>query len=60
MPARRSLIAVLVAAMAGYAMIRHANRMLHDGVSFEDGGGWTALVLSEFMVAMAGIAAALY
>jgi hypothetical protein len=60
MPARRSLYAVLVAAAAGYAMIRHSKRMLHDGVAFEDGGGWTALVLSEFMVAMAGIAAALY
>ena len=60
MPARRVLYAVLVAAVAGYWMIRHSNRMLIEGVSFQEGGGWTALVLAEFFVAMSGIAVALY
>jgi hypothetical protein len=60
MPARRSLYAVLVAAVAGYWMVRHANRMLHDGTTFADGGGWTALVLTEFLVSMSGVAVALY
>ena len=51
---------MLVAAVAGYWMIRHANRMLHEGTSFAEGGGLTALVLTEFMVAMSGVAVALY
>ena len=60
MPTRRALFAMLVAVTAGYSMIRHANRMLHEGVTLEEGGGWTALVLTEFMVAMGGVAFALY
>ena len=50
---------MLVAVTVGYSMIRHAQRMLHEGVSFEDGGGWTALVLTEFVVAMGGVGVAL-
>ena len=58
MPNRRALFAMLVAVTVGYSMIRHAQRMLHEGVAFEDGGGWTALVLAEFVVAMGGVAVA--
>ena len=50
---------MLVAVSAGYAMIRHARQMLHDGVSLEGGGGWTALILAEFILAMSATAVAL-
>ena len=60
MPSHRVLVAMLVAVTGGYAMIRHARQMLHEGISLEDGGGWTALVLTEFLVAMSGVAVALY
>jgi len=59
-PAQRSLIGMLVAVAAGYAMIRHARRMLHEGVGLEDGGGWTAVVVTEFVIAMSGVALALH
>lgn len=60
MPSPRALVGMLVAAVAGFSMIRHARQMLHDGTSLEDGGGWTALVLAEFVVAMSAVAFALY
>ncbi len=60
MPNRRALFAMLVAVTVGCSMIRHARRLLHDGVAFEDGGGWTALVSAEFVVAMGGVAVVLY
>jgi len=60
MPNRRALFAMLVAVTVGYSMIRHAKRMLHEGVAFEDGGGWTAVILAEFVVAMGAVAVALY
>ena len=58
MPRPRTLIAILVALASGCSMIRHARKMLHDGVALEDGGGWTALILTEFMAAMGGFGVA--
>lgn len=60
MPSTRTLIAMLVAIASGYSMIRHARKMPHDGVALEDGGGWTALILTEFMIAMGGLGVAIY
>jgi hypothetical protein len=60
MPRRHALLAMLVAVTFGYSMIRHAGRMMHEGVGLEEGGGWTALILAEFMIAMGGVAGALY
>lgn len=60
MPSRRTLIALLVAATAAYSMVHHARVMLHEGVALEEGGGWTAVFLAEFMVALGAVAAALY
>jgi hypothetical protein len=54
------LIATLVAAASGYAMLRHAHQTAaFDGVAMVDGGGWTALVIAEFAVALGAIAVAL-
>ena len=58
MPSRRVLIALLVAALGGYSMIRHVRQMLHEGISLEDGGGWTALFLTEFLVTMSALVVA--
>ena len=59
MASQRPLIAAIVALTAGYSMLRHASRMLHDGVGVGDGGGWTALIIAEFMIAFAATAVAL-
>jgi hypothetical protein len=58
--AHRTLIAVLVAAGCAYVMVRHSNRMLHEGTSFAEGGGLTVLVMCEFTAALAAISVALY
>jgi len=34
--------------------------MLFDGVSLGDGGGWTAVIMAEFMVALGALAVASY
>ena len=60
MIAHRVLIATLVAAGCAYAMLRHANEMLHQGTSVTDGGGMTVLVMCEFTAALAAISVALY
>lgn len=58
-PSQRSLVAVLIATGGMWAMLRHSRRMLREGVSLEDGGGWTVLILSEFLVAMTALGVAL-
>jgi hypothetical protein len=60
MPATHSLVATLVAAAASYAMTRHMRTMLHEGSTHADGGGWTAVVMVEFMVAMGALGVAFY
>ena len=59
-PGFRSFIALLIAAGCGYAMLRHSRRMLFDGVSLSDGGGWTAVILGEFTIALGALAIASY
>ncbi len=34
--------------------------MLHEGVTVADGGGWTALLLTEFMISFAAACVAIY
>ena len=58
--AHRALISTLVAAGCGYAMLRHSKAMLFHGVGLRDGGGWTALVMTEFVAAFGSISIALY
>ena len=57
--AHHALIATLVAAGCAYAMLRHSRQMLFEGVSLSNGGGWAALVMVEFTVALAALAVAL-
>jgi hypothetical protein len=57
--AHRVLLATLVAAGSAYAMLRHSRQMMFEGVSLQDGGGWAALVMVEFTVALAALAFAL-
>lgn len=52
------LVATLVAVGAGWSTIRHCRRLLHDGVGFDDGGGWTAVIMTEFMVFLVAVGAA--
>ena len=59
MPAQRALIAALVAAISGYAVVRHGRKMIHEGVGLEDGGGWTAILLLEVLCCFSAVAAAL-
>lgn len=56
----RVILATLVAAGCAYAMLRHSRQMMFEGVSFSDGGGWAALVMAEFTVALGALAVALY
>lgn len=39
-------------------MVRHARPMLHEGVGVDDGGGWTALIITEFIITFAAAAVA--
>ncbi|RDI75164.1 hypothetical protein Gocc_0962 [Gaiella occulta] len=59
MAAHTAPIAALVALVSGWAVIRHCRAMLHSGVSLEDGGGWTAVILAETVVCLTAVAVAL-
>jgi hypothetical protein len=59
MPDTRSLVAALVAALAGYAVVRTGRTMMRSGVELEDGGGWAALLITEICVSFAAVAVAL-
>jgi hypothetical protein len=59
MPTQRSLIAALVACLAGYAVIRHSRSMIHNGVTAADGGGWTAVIMTEAIACFGAVAVAL-
>ena len=59
MPSDRVLIALLIAAASGYAMLRHARRMMFHGISIGDGGGWAVIVMLEFTTAVGALAIAL-
>ena len=59
MPATRSLLAALIAAISGFAVIRTGGSMMRNGVDLQDGGGWAALLITEVCVSFAAVAVAL-
>jgi len=59
MPATRSLIAALVAAISGYAVVRTGGSMMRNGIELQDGGGWAALIIAEACVSFAAVGVAL-
>ena len=56
----RVLLALPICLASGYALLFHARQMMHEGVSLEDGGGWTAVVTGEFLVHVSALAVVLY
>ena len=59
MPATTSLLAALVAALSGFAVVRTGKAMTRDGVGVQDGGGWAALLIAEVCVNFTAVAIAL-
>ena len=59
MPATKSLLAALVAAISGFAVVRTGKAMMRDGVEIQDGGGWAALLIAEVCVSFAAVGVAL-
>ena len=59
MPAMRSLIAALIAAISGFAVVRTGGAMMRNGVDLQEGGGWAAIVITEVCVSFAAVAVAL-
>ena len=59
MPATRSLIAALIAALSGYAVVRTGQSMMREGIDLQDGGGWAALLIAEVCVSFAAVGVAL-
>jgi len=59
MPATKSLVAALVAALSGFAVVRTGKAMTRDGVSVQDGGGWAALLIADVCVNFTAVAVAL-
>ena len=60
MPSQVALVAALVAAVSGWGVVHHGRQMIHEGVTVGEGGGWTALLLTEFMVSFAAACVAIY
>ena len=59
MPATHSLLAALVAALSGFAVVRTGKAMMREGVDIQDGGGWAALLIAEVCVSFTAVAVAL-
>ena len=59
MPATHSLIAALVAAASGYAVVRTGRTMMAHSIDLQDGGGWAALLILEVCVSFAAVGVAL-
>ena len=59
MPSTQALIAALVAAVSGYAVVRTGRTMLGTGVDLLDGGGWAALLVLEACVSFGAVGVAL-
>ena len=59
MPGTASLIAALVAAAAGWGVVHHGRALMHNGDSLQNGGGWTAIILTETMVSLGAAAFAM-
>jgi len=60
MPSQVAPVAALVAAVSGWGVVHHGRQMIHEGVTVGEGGGWTALLLTEFMVSFAAAGVAIY
>jgi hypothetical protein len=54
-----TLVAIVVAVAAGWGVVHHGRALMHDGTTLQDGGGWTALILTETMVSLAAAAFAI-
>jgi hypothetical protein len=54
-----TLVAMLVAASSGWATVRICRKMTFEGVGFEDGGGYTALLLAVVMIHLGAVGVAL-
>jgi hypothetical protein len=59
MPATKTLLAVLIAAISGFAVVRTGQSMMRDGTEIQDGGGWAALLITEVCVSFAAVGIAL-
>jgi hypothetical protein len=59
MPSQRVLIAALVGAVSGYAVLRTTRAMVDGGLTIEDGGGWVALLIAEISCSLVAVAVAL-
>jgi hypothetical protein len=58
-PTNLALIAALVAATSGWGVVHHGKALMHNGVGLQDGGGWTALILTETMISLSAACVAL-
>jgi hypothetical protein len=54
-----SLAATGVAMATGSVTVHHCRRLIRDGVSVDEGGGWTVLIVVEFVVTMIAVSAAI-
>lgn len=59
MPSTIALTAALIAALAGWGVIHHGKALMHHGTTLQDGGGWTAIILTETMVSLGAAAFAI-
>ncbi len=59
MPSHIALIAALVAAASGYAVVRTGRTLIHNGETLANGGGWVALILAETMISLGAAAFAI-
>lgn len=59
MPISMTLIAVAVSAISGWGLIRHGRALIHNGDSLANGGGWTAIILTETMISLGAAAFAI-
>ena len=59
MPATQSLVAALVAALSGFAVVRTGKAMMREGMETQDGGGWAALLIAEVCGNFAAVGVAL-
>ncbi len=54
-----SLAATGVALATGSLTVHHCRRLIRDGVSLDEGGGWAVLIMGEFVVTMVAVSAAI-
>jgi hypothetical protein len=59
MPSTLSLVAALVAAVSGWGVVHHGRALMFNGTTLQDGGGWTAIILTETMISLGAAAFAI-